>query len=96
MRAKSRDNLQNLLILILILVAFYIYYQRFHLKNPRLEFRDIETMSIVSKNERNLNFYNIIKEAPEVYVLFLEISNCSSCISRGFDEVNSLEKAGKL
>jgi len=93
---RRTDFLINVLIVLLIGTIFWVTYYRF-IKNEEnsFEIKEINRIYIYSLNNKKINFSDIIENKEETYVLFLDISNCPSCIYKGFSEIQGLKRVGK-
>ena len=93
---KTIDIILNVLIGLLIIAVFVLLYFRFFKKNESsFDIKGINHIYVYSIDNEKINISNIIKEKNEIYILFLEPTNCPSCIHNAFFEMQNLKEDGK-
>jgi hypothetical protein len=92
----AKESLVNIIILVLVGIILTILYVRFSKRERNsFECRSLEKIYVFDRNGIERRFVELSDFRNDSYVLFLEISNCPSCISKGFSELRSLLKEGK-
>jgi hypothetical protein len=95
-RYISSKNLLNLGITFLLVALILLVYVRFvKTRNSFFEMREVDQMELSTVDNESLKYSDIASKKGETFILILEISNCPSCIAKGFEEVQSLKKVGK-